>query len=79
MAWVPIVIGIKPYYSPSSSSQYIEIIYRSDGKIMRLDYILPKEAKIVIEKDGIKWSAYKWRDMDGMSDWQYVTSFLPTK
>ena len=72
MAWVPIVLGIKPHYAPSRSSQYIEIIYRSDDKVMRLDYILPKEAEKVIEKHGIKWNAYQWRDMDGMSDWEYV-------
>lgn len=72
MAWVPIVLGIKPGYAFTRSSQYIEIIYRSNDKIMRLEYILRKEAEKVIERYGMKWSAYAWRDMDGMSDWEYI-------
>lgn len=71
MAWVPIVLGIKPWYG-SARCENIEIIYRSDDKIMRLERIHESEAKREIEKYGMFWSAYQWRYMDGLSDWEYV-------
>ncbi len=71
MAWVPIVLGIKPSY-PHSSCQDVEIIYKSGKYQMRLEYIHKTEAKQEIEKHGMIWNAYRWRYMDRLSDWEYV-------
>ena len=71
MAWVPIVLGIKPSY-PAIRCQHIEIIYKNDKHQMRLAYIHEKEAQQEIEKHGMTWNAYQWRYMDELSDWEYV-------
>ncbi len=69
MAWVPIVLGIKPHY-PTAPCEHIEIIYRSDDKMMRLENIHESKAAKEIEKYGLQWTAYSWRYMDGLSDWE---------
>lgn len=71
MAWVPIVLGIKPYYG-QSRCEHIEIIYRSDNYVMRLEDIHESKAQHKVEKHGRSWSAYQWRYMDGMSEWEYI-------
>jgi hypothetical protein len=71
MAFVPIVLGIKPSY-PTKGCDEVEIIYRSDNYRMRLDYIQEKDAQREIEKHGMIWKAYQWRYMDRLSDWEYV-------
>ena len=71
MAWVPIVIGIKPNY-PVKRCEDVEIVYKSGNNQMRLDYIHESKAQLKIEKHGMIWNAYKWRYMDQLSDWEYV-------
>lgn len=73
MAFVPIVVGIKPSqdYSPCTT---IDIIYhnREKTKMMMLSYIEEDEAKREIERHGIRWYAHRYRYVDGNSDWEYL-------
>ena len=69
MAWVPIVVGIKPArYFPKCN--HIRVIYRSGDKEMLLDNIHIKDAKAKINMHGLEWSAYMWKNEDGLSDWE---------
>ena len=72
MAWVPIVLGIKPGYAPAMPKKYIEIIYRNGNQQMKLDNILPNKAEKAIHHNGQEWHAYEWREMDGISNWELV-------
>lgn len=71
MSYVPIVIGIKPYY-PAARCTDIEVIYRSGDKQMRLEDIPIKDAKKAITRHGLRWEAHLWRWMDRLSDWEPV-------
>ena len=70
MVWIP--IDFKFGFLYPRVSKKVEIIYRSGDYRMRLEYIPEEKAGKVIERDGMVWSAYKWRYMDGIGDWEYV-------
>lgn len=71
MSYVPIVIGIKPHL-PYARPSDIQIIYKHKDKVMRLEYIHFKEAKKTIVAHGVIWTAYSWKYMDNLSDWEYL-------
>jgi hypothetical protein len=76
MSYVPIVLGIKPYYGRAECHE-LEVCYVCGDKRMRLDALDDRpgkhnSAQKEFTKDGLHWKAYKWRLMDGMSEWEYT-------
>lgn len=73
MAFVPIVLGIKPAY-PSRQFSTIDIIYFTADKTqqLKLSFIEIEKAKRIIERDGKEWIAKLWKYTDDLSDWEIL-------
>jgi hypothetical protein len=76
MSYVTIVLGIKPYYGRVECHD-LEVCYVSGNNRMRLDLLDDRpgkhnSAQKELVMHGLHWKAYKWRLMDGLSEWEYA-------
>jgi hypothetical protein len=74
MSYVPIVLGIRPH-TPRVVDHYIEVVYRSGDKLMRLECLDDRHgkynsAKKELDMHGRHWIAWKWRHQN--EEWSYL-------